>query len=133
MGTTYRKMQPLDEAKVQALWDTTDIPKFPTSYPEIVAERDGEIIGFIAVHHNQHYVLVEPMICPNGFVYIGLWRAIEEEFLKAGVDTYLFRIEPHRIVFLKALWGAQARGFIESLGDQHGYSWFKRSISGGKT
>ncbi len=134
MGTTYRKMLPQDRPKVEALWDTTDIPKFPTSFPEIVAERDGEIIGFVAMHHNQDQVLVEPMICPNIHVYIRLWCVLEGELKKAGVETYYFRVAPHHMVgYEHALRGAEARGIIESRGYQHGYYWFQRSISGGKT
>ncbi len=128
--TIYRMMKDEDRPGVGKLWDATDIPKFPTSFPEIVAERDGKIIGFVATRYNQDCVLVEPMICPNFRVYVGLWFALEEEMKKAGVQTYSFRVEPHRIVYEKALWGAEARGIIKSLGYYGGFSWFQRSTNG---
>ena len=115
---------------MEKLWDATDIPKFPTSFPEIVAARDKEIIGFVATHHNPDCVLVEPMICPNIRVYVRLWFALEEVLKKAGVLTYSFRVEPHRVVYEKALWGAEARGIIKHLGYYKGYTWFQRSTNG---
>ncbi|KKL49571.1 hypothetical protein LCGC14_2314160, partial [marine sediment metagenome] len=121
-----------DREQVEKLWDATDIPKFPTSYPEIVAERNGEIIGFVAVRYDKSGVLIEPMLCPNIRVYVGLWFALEEVLKKAGVKSYCFRVEPHRVVYEKALWGAEARGIIKSLGYYKGFSWFQRSINGGK-
>lgn len=109
------------------LWDATDIPKFPTSPPEIVAERDGEIIGFVARHyHDDERILIEPMMAPNFFVYRRLWFMIEHELKRMGVHKYYFRVEPHRIVYEKALWGAEARGIIKSLGYFDGFSWFER-------
>ena len=117
---------------MEKLWDATDIPKFPTSYPEIVAERNGEIIGFAAMRHNQHQVLVEPMLCPNFRVYVGLWLALDEELEKAGVQTYYFRVASHYVVYEHALWGAEARGIIKSLGYHAGFTWFRTKVGNGR-
>ncbi|KKK99390.1 hypothetical protein LCGC14_2633220, partial [marine sediment metagenome] len=87
-NTTYRLITERDRPQIEALWDTTDIPKFPTSFPEIVAERDGEIIGFLAIHHNQECVLVEPMLCQGPATYWGLWHALEAIFKSIGVTNY---------------------------------------------
>ncbi|KKK48810.1 hypothetical protein LCGC14_3141370, partial [marine sediment metagenome] len=96
-NTTYRFLKEEDGAAVEKLWDATDIPKFPTSFPEIVAERDSEIIGFVAIHHNQECVLVEPMLCQGPATYWGLWHALEAIFKSIGVTSYSFRLEPHRV------------------------------------
>ena len=130
--TEYRLIKDQDRKQVEKLWNATDIPRFPTSFPEIVAERYGEIIGFVAVRYDKSGVLIEPMICQNIRVYVGLWFALEAVLKKAGVKSYCFRVEPRRIVYEKALWGAEARGIIKSLGYYGGFSWFQRSINGGK-
>lgn len=127
--TRYRRMIEADRPQVDALWDATDIPKFPTIPPEIVAERDGKIIGFVALRHNNECVLIEPMLCKSMFVYRGLWHRLDEELRKVGVKGYSFRVEPHRIGHEKALWGAQARGIVKSLGYYNGFYWWERKIA----
>lgn len=125
--TVYRKIQDADRHQVDKLWSTTDIPKFPTSFPEIVAERDGEIIGFVARrYHDDERILIEPMIAPNFFIYRRLWFRLEKELKTMGIRKYFFRVEPHRIVYEHALWGAEARGIIRSIGYFDGYNWFER-------
>lgn len=127
--THYRYMTDADEEKVDALWETTDIPKFPTVSPKIVADRDMNIIGFVARRNvDDPRILVEPMIAPNIFVYRRLWRCIESALRQEGAESMWFRVEPHRVAYEKALWGAEARGLIFFRGYHKGFFWWERPI-----
>jgi len=131
LSTVYRLVDGNDRDKIERLWATTDIPKFPTSFPEIVAERDGEIIGFVARRHDEQGILIEPMICNSAIVYVRLVFAMEAALKASGVTTYLFRVEPHRIRFEQALKKMVKRGQVKDKGYQGGYFWFERSIQNG--
>ena len=126
--TKYRLVAERDREHIDRLWDTTDIPKFPTSYPEIVAERDGEIIGFVATRYDKSGILIEPMICQSAVVYLKLWHAMEAVLEKAGVTAYSFRVEPHRVIYEKALNKRVKRGWIKCLGYHGGFTWYQREI-----
>ena len=128
-NTTYRLITERDRPQIEALWDTTDIPKFPTSFPEIVAERDGEIIGFLAIHHNQECVLVEPMLCQGPATYWGLWHALEAIFKSIGVTNYSFRLEPHRVAHERLANSRVKKGELKSLGYYGGFFWYERAVA----
>lgn len=116
-----------DQDQIDALWKATDIPKFPTYFPEIVAERDGEIVGFMARRYVKDLrVLVEPMIAPDKFVYGRLRRFMEKILKSMGVLEFHFRIEPHRVEYLEALNSAAKKERVRSLGYHDGYYWFTR-------
>jgi len=128
LHTTYRFAKEGDREGIDRLWATTDIPKFPTSFPEIVAERDGQIIGFVARRHDEQGIIIEPMISPNAVVYLRLWHALEAILERSGVKRYFFRIEPHRIVYEKALKRREQRGWVQHRGYHGGYDWYERVI-----
>jgi len=127
--TIYRFLEDKDRDQITKLWNATDIPKFPTSYPEIVAERDGEIIGFLAIHHNQECVLVEPMLCQGRATYWGLWHALEAIFKSIGVTNYSFRLEPHRVAHERLANSRVKKGELKSLGYYGGFFWYERAVA----
>jgi len=127
--TSYRLIADYDyyAPQIEALWNATDIPKFPTVYPQIVAERDGNVIGFVARRHVKDNVVVEPVIAKSIFVYIRLIENLERVLKRAGVGFYYFRLEPQRVKHERLLRkGGEA--FVTDLGYHDGYFWFRRSI-----
>ena len=129
-STSYRLIADYDyyAPQIEALWSATDIPKFPTVYPQIVAERNGDLIGFIARRHVTDTVMVEPILANSIFVYIRLIEHIESVLRKAGVSFYYFRVEPHRIKH-EAMLKKHGNGFVTDLGWHDGYQWFRRGIN----
>jgi len=129
-STSYRLIADYDyyAPQIEALWSATDIPKFPTVYPQIVAERNGDLIGFIARRHVTDTVMVEPILANSIFVYIRLIEHIESVLRKAGVSFYYFRVEPHRIKH-EAMLKKHGNGFVTDLGYHDGYQWFRRGIN----
>ena len=129
-ATSYRLIADYDyyAPQIEALWSATDIPKFPTVYPQIVAERNGDLIGFIARRHVTDTVMVEPILAKSIFVYIRLIEHIERVLKSAGVEFYYFRVEPHRIKH-EAMLKKHGNGFVTDLGYHDGYQWFRRGIN----
>ena len=128
-STSYRLIADYDyyADAIDKLWAETSIPKFPTVYPQIVAERDGKVVGFIARRHVKDNVVVEPVLAPNIFVYIRLIENLERVLKQAGVGFYYFRLEPQRVKHERLLRkGGEA--FVKDLGYHDGYLWFRRSI-----
>ena len=130
-STSYRLIADYDyyAPQIEALWSATDIPKFPTVYPQIVAERNGKVIGFVARRHDEwaKVVLIEPMIAPNVIVFMRLAETLEKILKQAGVTSFYFRLEPHRVQYEKVLKKA-GKDFVETLGYDSGFHWFKRTI-----
>jgi len=129
-STSYRLIADYDyyAPQIEALWGETDIPTFPTVYPQIVAERNGDLIGFIARRHVTDTVMVEPILAKSIFVYIRLIEHIERVLKSAGVEFYYFRVEPHRIKH-EAMLKKHGNGFVTDLGYHDGYQWFRRGIN----
>ena len=131
VSTSYRLIANYEHyaPQIEALWGATDIPKFPTVYPQVVAERDGKVIGFVARRHDEgaQVVLLEPIIAPNLIVYMRLVETIEKVMKSAGVSSYYFRLEPHRVQHEKILKKA-GEDFVTDLGHEGGFRWFRQSI-----
>ena len=129
-ATSYRLIADYDyyAPQIEALWSATDIPKFPTVYPQIVAERNGDLVGFIARRHVSDMVMVEPILAKSIYVYIRLIEHIERVLKQAGVSFYYFRVEPHRIKH-EAMLKKHGNGFVTDLGYHDGYQWFRRGIN----
>jgi len=128
-ATSYRLIADYDyyAPQIEALWSATDIPKFPTVYPQIVAERNGDLVGFIARRNVTDTVMVEPILAKSIYVYIRLIEHIERVLKQAGVSFYYFRVEPHRIKH-EAMLKKHGNGFVTDLGYHDGYQWFRRAI-----
>jgi len=129
-ATSYRLIADYDyyAPQIEALWSATDIPKFPTVYPQIVAERNGDLVGFIARRHVTDTVMVEPILAKSIFIYIRLIEHIERVLKQAGVSFYYFRVEPHRIKH-EAMLKKHGNGCVTDLGYHDGYQWFRRGIN----
>jgi len=127
-STTYRVIADYDyyADAIDKLWSETDIPKFPTVHPQIVAERDGKVIGFVARRHDKQGIIIEPMIAPTGIVWLRLVEAMERMLAAAGVRSYYFRLEPHRVKYQKML--LKHNYLAEEVGYQDGFYWFKREM-----
>lgn len=131
VSTLYRLTEEQDRPQIDQLWVEARIDKFRVWWPEIVAERAGKIIGYIAVRYNKDGLLVEPTIAPNHIVLMRLIESMENVLRVAGVMFYYFRIEPQRVRYL-ALLQKHGERLATSLGAHEGLNWYKRAIPPGR-
>lgn len=127
-STVYRLATPADEAEIRALPDG----QVPRAFPTVVAERDGEIIGFLGTHDRRDCILAGPLsiALPAGRARgVVAWRLIQTyEFILMqvqGIDSYCFVAEG------ESWQGAVARasGRTEPFGvDAEGNQWYLRHL-----
>lgn len=70
------------------------------SFPTVLAEREGKIVGFCATQPRKDAVVAGPMAVSKdlprpGITIIRLGEAYENVLRHAGVKVYWFHVEPH--------------------------------------
>ena len=128
-GTIYRlatdKDIPVLEALVEKSLPWTD--KTPFGMPTIVAETEGEVVGFVARNPNSDGILTEPMVAPNGVIYMRLGDAYENALRLCGfTGKHYFRV-PHVAEDQLELMHKRPTIFIPSSKDDT-YHWFYRRL-----
>ena len=68
-------------------------------FPTVVAERDGEVIGFLSTWPSDKAVFAGPLVVDGGknpFLFIRLVEGYENVLKAAGVKVYLHHIDKER-------------------------------------
>ena len=100
--TTYRLAKPGGEYnRIYALCRRAGgrIRKGDLNFPTVVAERGGEVIGFVSTKPCTEAVVAGPLVIEGGknpFVFLRLTEAYENVLRKAGVKVYLHEIDKDR-------------------------------------
>lgn len=93
-STLYRLSTPADEPSLYAMPHGLVARRFPT----IVAERDGEVIGYLGTHDDDAAIVAGPMDIAlesdraKGIVALRLIQAYETVLIHAGVDHYFYAV-----------------------------------------
>lgn len=95
------------------------------SFPTILAEEDGELIGFLSTLPRKDAVVVGRVVAPSPFVLLRLVEAYENVLFLAGVTYYLIPIPEERQDFVDMI----QRGLsIEPWAEHDKHVWFKREV-----
>lgn len=91
-------------------------------FPTIVAERDGEVIGFVSTRIAEGAIIAGPLVIEGGknpFLFIRLAEGYENVLRAAGVKAYLHQIDkerPEHVEFMERLgftrWGETPTGVV---------------------
>jgi len=98
--TTYRLATQPDDYDTCRLF----VPgKF--GFPTILAERDGELLGFLGTHPRDDAVVVGPIFVREdkrgtGFIALRLIESYEKVLHAAGVSEYLLSADPEDEIIL---------------------------------
>ena len=100
------------------------------SFPTVVAERAGRIIGFCATQPRKDAVVAGPLAVAKdiphpGITIIRLGEAYENVLKAAGIKVYWFHVEPHMKEWADIL---RRVGFEPMQQDDTG-GWFRRAIA----
>lgn len=129
-STLYRLKEPKDVQAIRRMWEKSRLPKHATVFPEIVAERDGKVIGFLGTLKVDNAVVAGPLLL-NGkkqkaFTFLRLVEAYDRVLFMAGVKSYLFAI-PEKMTEYQRL--AEKIGLVPFTVDADGDHWYERRIS----
>jgi hypothetical protein len=128
-GTIYRLAEdkdiPILEALVEKNLPWTD--KTPFGMPTVVAEKKGEIVGLLARNPNADSLLTEPMVAPNGVIYVRLIEAYENALRLCGFTGKNYFRVPHLADDQLKLMQKRPTVFIPSSKDDV-YHWFYRRL-----
>lgn len=79
------------------------------AFPTVVAERDGEVVGFVSTWNTPEAVIAGPLVIEGGknpFVFLRLAEGYENVLRAAGVKIYLHHIDkarPEHVEFMERL------------------------------
>lgn len=124
--TTYRlATSPADYKRCQAFMREHQ-PPVPLSFPTVMAERDGEMVGLLSTHTKHGAVVAGPLVLRkgHGITMIRLIEAYDTVMWRAGVRSYHFHVSAGN-----AKWRSQIEraGLAAWREDEQG-AWFKRSL-----
>ena len=93
-NTMYRLATAADEPELLT-WPEGLLPR---RFPTVIAERDGEIIGYLGTHDRDDCILAGPMEVrlenerAKGLVALRLIEAYETVLLHAGIEFYFYGV-----------------------------------------
>lgn len=125
--TTYRLAKsPADYRRCRALQTTPDTLSFPT----VMAERDGAVIGFLATQPRRDLLVAGPLVTTltgqaAAILIMRLIDAYEAVLRQAGVTLYLFSVERTNTAWLAKVAALGATPYEQ--GDT--LVWFKREVA----
>ena len=127
--TTYRLANSPADFKACHKLVKAESLKGKLSSPTILAERDGELLGFFATQKNPAAVIAGPMIVRedkrgSGFIMVRLIEAYEKVLWKAGVRKYFITTDPEREKWNESL---ERMGYVP-LEEHEGHLWFEREL-----
>src|ERR671914_1764118 len=131
--THYRLAHsPRDYARCHALLRQHG-PVVKLGWPTVLAERRGEVLGFVSTRPDQRVIVAGPLVVNGtprpGIVVMRLADAYDRVMRKAGVTSYLFHVEPGNARWLEMLrdLGA-ASGFEVVAPAEDGGTWIRRRL-----
>ena len=92
------------------------------SYPTVMAERDGDLLGFLSTLRHPKRVVAGPIHAPNGIVMLRLAEAYENFLWTAGVRVYLVPAQDPRHA------GMLDRLGYERTAETGGVAWFRKTL-----
>ena len=103
---------------------------YKLSFPTVMADRDGDIVGFLSTAPRKDAVIAGPLFIRGdmrgqGFLTLRLGEAYENVMRAAGIREYLAVVDPGNERWTEAL---DAAG-LEPMGEHDGRLWFKRRLS----
>lgn len=81
-----------DEPDIRELIAISDVPQTKLGYPTILAKKEDEVVGVISTNPDEEFIMVEPLIAPNGFIFMRLIEHMETALKKVGCSSGLFRV-----------------------------------------
>lgn len=113
---------PVDYRKCRALMPEP----VPLSFPTVMAERNGQVVGFLATQPKKDAVVAGPLWLRERapFVTLRLLEAYDNVMRAAGIAAYHFHIEG-----ANPTWRSQVErlGFEPWHGDETGV-WYRRTL-----
>lgn len=95
-STSYRLARPGGEYnKLYAMMQRNGFPKLPLGWPVVVAERDGEVIGFLGTKKSDETFEAGPLVIDGGsnpFLFIRLVEAYENALRICRIRAYWFSV-----------------------------------------
>tara|TARA_Y100000310_G_scaffold308982_1_gene352623 strand:- start:21 stop:416 length:396 start_codon:yes stop_codon:yes gene_type:complete len=127
-GTRYRLAQEIEYPLLDDL--IKEEPRLQVhgyAFPTIVAEREdtGEIVGFISTNPRKDMILCEPIIAPNGIVYMRLIEAYQKVVYAGGIRSVFIRVHEDLDKHLRV---AKKVPIFEPLDVINGFHWFVRRM-----
>ena len=125
MATTYRlATSPRDYTRCRALMREFVEP-VALSFPTVMAERDGVLLGFLATQPRKEAVIAGPLMLRDRspFVTLRLLEAYDNVMRAAGITAYHFYVRQ----------GNAWRSQVERLGfeawhQDEGGAWYRRTL-----
>lgn len=129
-NTIYRLSEPRDIPMCKKIWEESSdqfggVKKL--SWPTIIAERNGRLLGFVSTQPTKKMLVVGPLITRkpcHSIVILRLVEAYEYILRKAGVSSYWFHVEKKNKQWLKLIYKL---GLKENDETDTGY-WFERKL-----
>lgn len=100
-------------------------PRVTLSFPTIIAERDGQVVGVLATGDSRRAVFAHRIVAETPQMFIRLAEAYEFVLLKAGVTSYLIPADETNEKLLRAL---EKAGTVREYARQDGIVWFQRPV-----
>ena len=102
-------------------------PEHEISFPNIMAIKDGELVGLLATHIVDKMIIAGPLVLKRGapryWTLIRLIENYENVMRAAGVTRYIFAVPSHLKVYLDQI----DRTFgLKSYAEKDGHKFFER-------
>ena len=106
---------------------SSDEQDIKLSFPTIIAERDGEVHGFVSTHKSDQAVIMGAIRTKNksGIMVIRLLEAYEKILEKMGITQYLIPVDKtmtELVDMTRRLYG------LEPFHEDETDIWFRRSL-----
>lgn len=128
MPTIYRLARPGGEYNtLYKLMEREGLARSKLGWPTVVAERDGEIIGFLSTHTDGDLILAGPLVIRGGrnpFTFVRLAEAYENMLRLASIRLYFFNVEKSNSAQVERV---KALGF-PICGESETHIMFKRTL-----
>ena len=129
-GTDYRIAESgADYSKCHSFIRDNHFQDPPITFPTIMAERKGKLVGVLGTHKSNKAIIAGPLIINtpgnNAFVGVRLIEGYEKVLATLKVKTYVAAMWKHQPDWIRM---ASAVGF-EPLAVENGVVWMKRTLS----